>query len=85
MLNPSFLEYGIPRSTDITNPKTIIVESIDPEGPFGAKDAGEPPVHVGPAAIANAVYNAVGIRTNEVPMTPEKILRAMEQKKRDGR
>ncbi len=80
MLNPSFLDYGIPRAPEVPPVDMIIVESQDPEGPFGAKDAGEPPTHVGPAAIGNAIFNATGVRMTETPMTPDKILGAMEKK-----
>ncbi len=79
MLNPDFLNYGIPCSLDMPAMKPIIVESHDPEGPFGGKDAGETPTHVGPAAIANAIYNAAGVRIQEIPMTPDKVLKALEE------
>lgn len=86
MLNPDFLSYGIPCSLDMPSSiKPIIVESIDPEGPFGGKDAGETPTHVGPAAIANAIYNATGVRINEIPITPDKVLEALEVKQADSR
>ncbi|MBI2934978.1 MAG: molybdopterin-dependent oxidoreductase [Chloroflexi bacterium] len=80
MLNPSFLDYGIPRASEMPRMETIIVESHDPDGPFGAKDAGEPPAHVGPACIANAFYNATGVRITETPMTPEKVVKALDAK-----
>lgn len=83
MMNPSFLEYGIPRAPEMPEIKTAIVESHDPEGPFGAKDAGEPPTHVGPCAIANAIYNATGVRINDTPITPQKVLKALEQKRKE--
>ena len=50
--------------------------------PLGGKDAGEPPTHIGPAAIANATYDAVGVRIKETPITPESILKALEEKER---
>ncbi|MDZ4245532.1 MAG: molybdopterin cofactor-binding domain-containing protein, partial [Dehalococcoidia bacterium] len=84
MLNPSFADYGIPRACDTGGMRTIIVESHDPDGPVGAKDAGEPPVHVGPGAIANAIYDAVGIRIKETPITPDKVLKALQQKEKSG-
>ena len=78
-LNPSFLEYKIPTSLDMPRTKTIIVESIDPNGPFGAKEAGQiSHVSIAPA-IANAVYNAVGVRIKELPITPEKILKMLDK------
>lgn len=81
VLNPDYLNYGIPVSLDIGSIKPLIVESQDPEGPFGAKDVGETPTHVGPAAIANAIYDAVGVMIKDLPLTPDKILRALEEKK----
>ena len=80
MLNPSFSDYRIPLPLDVPEVKPIIVESVDPEGPFGAKDAGEPPAHLGPAAIANAVYDAIGVRIKKLPITPDKILQALRRK-----
>lgn len=80
MLNPSFREYKLPLSVNTPKIKPIIVESIDPEGPYGAKDAGEVLVHTGPAAIANAIYNAIGVRIKDLPITPDKILKALKEK-----
>ena len=54
---------------------------IDPIGPFGAKEAGEGPIAPVPGAIANAIYNAIGVRIKELPITPEKILKALKQKR----
>ena len=58
-----------------------IVETIDPEGPYGAKEAGEGPLHPAIPAIANAIYDAVGIRLREMPFTPERVLAAIEAKR----
>jgi 4-hydroxybenzoyl-CoA reductase subunit alpha len=82
MLNPSFSDYRMPRFPDIPEITPIIVESIDPEGPFGGKEAGEGPAHTGPAAIANAIYDAIGVRIKETPITPESILKALDEKGR---
>jgi len=57
-----------------------LVETIDPEGPFGAKEAGQGPLLPVIPAVANAVYNAVGVRIDEVPITPEKVLKAMSDR-----
>jgi 4-hydroxybenzoyl-CoA reductase subunit alpha len=84
MLNPSFLEYKPPLAVNTPKIKPIIVESIDPEGPFGAKDAGEVLIHTGPAAVANAIYNAIGVRIKDLPITPEKILKALREKEGRG-
>jgi hypothetical protein len=61
--------------------ETIIVESIDPEGPFGAKEAGEGSLAATIPAIANAIYDAVGIRLREAPFTPERVLAALRGQK----
>jgi len=73
MLNPSFLGYKIPTSLEMPIIKSILVETIDPNGPFGAKECGEgPQVSIVPA-IVNAVHDAIGLRIKELPITPEKI------------
>jgi 4-hydroxybenzoyl-CoA reductase subunit alpha len=59
---------------------TDLIESMDPAGPFGAKEVGQGPLLPIMPALANAVYDAVGVRIDEVPVTPEKILRALQQK-----
>jgi len=74
----NFLDYNVPRSTDIPNKfEVVLVETNDPVGPYGAKGVGEPPMVPTPGAIANAVYNAIGVRITDLPITPEKILRAL--------
>ena len=79
LMNPSFLEYRLP--TTLENPliESIVVESNDPEGPFGAKEAGEGSLAATIPAIANAIYDAVGVRINTVPITPEKVLEAIQK------
>ena len=77
---PSLLDYRIPTSCDTPELESIIVESIDPEGPYGAKEAGEGPLHPAIPAIANAVYDAVGIRLRHLPFTPGKVLEALDAK-----
>lgn len=79
---PSFSEYLLPTSLDAPEVQTIILESGDGVGPFGAKGVGEPSVNSIAPAIANAVYDAVGVRIRELPMTPERIVKAIEGKKR---
>ncbi len=81
VLNPNFRDYVIPGPLDLPPIKSILVEPIDPHGPFGAKGIGEPALNPAPAAVANAIYNAIGIRFNELPITPEKILEALKKKK----
>ncbi|MBM4167503.1 MAG: aldehyde oxidase, partial [Ignavibacteria bacterium] len=78
----SLLDYKTPTSLDTPDIETIIVESNDPEGPLGAKEAGEGPLLAVIPAIANAIYDAVGVRLHNVPFLPEKVLQAIEEKKR---
>jgi CO/xanthine dehydrogenase Mo-binding subunit len=59
---PSLLDYRIPTSLDTPELESLIIESLDPEGPYGAKEAGEGPLHPSIPAIANAIYDAVGVR-----------------------
>jgi 4-hydroxybenzoyl-CoA reductase subunit alpha len=80
---PSLLDYKIPTSLDTPELESIVVETVDAEGPFGAKEAGEGPLNPVIPAIANAVYDAIGVRFDETPITPEKILDALG--KRDNR
>jgi hypothetical protein len=75
------LEYRSPSSTESPEIECIIVESIDPEGPFGAKEASEGSLAAAIPAIANAIYDAVGIRLRESPFTPERVLSALRAKK----
>src|SRR5712691_11882910 len=80
LMNPTLLEYRIPSTLETPEIESIIVESIDPEGPFGAKEAGEGSLAATIPAIANAIYDAVGVRINTLPITPEKILAALREK-----
>jgi len=75
---PSLLDYRIPTSVDVPEIEAMIVESVDPEGPYGAKEAGEGPLHSVIPAIANAVHDAVGIRLHHLPFTPAKVLAALD-------
>ena len=80
---PSLLDYKLPTSLDTPELVAIVVETNDSEGPFGAKEAGEGPLNSVIPAIANAVYDAIGVRFDETPITAEKILDALG--KRDNR
>jgi 4-hydroxybenzoyl-CoA reductase alpha subunit len=84
---PSMLDYKSPTTLDMCDVVTYLIEDPDPEGPFGAKEVGQGPLLPVPPAIANAVYDAVGVRIDEVPITPEKVLKAIKDhdKGRDGR
>ncbi len=77
---PSILEYKSPTSLDIPEVVTELIEGPDPRGPFGAKEVGQGPLLPIMPAVANAVYDAVGVRIDEVPITPEKILKALAEK-----
>jgi 4-hydroxybenzoyl-CoA reductase alpha subunit len=78
---PSILEYKSPTSLDMPDVITELVEEPDPQGPYGAKEVGQGPLLPVIPAIANAVYDAVGVRVDESPITPEKILKALAKKK----
>jgi 4-hydroxybenzoyl-CoA reductase alpha subunit len=78
---PSILEYKSPTSLDMPEVFTELVEEPDPMGPFGAKEVGQGPLLPIMPAVANAVYDAVGVRIDEVPITPEKIMKALAEKK----
>jgi 4-hydroxybenzoyl-CoA reductase subunit alpha len=81
LMNPGLLEYRSPSSVESPEVEAIIVESIDPEGPFGAKEASEGSLAATIPAIANAIYDAVGIRLHESPFTPERVLAALRAKR----
>jgi 4-hydroxybenzoyl-CoA reductase alpha subunit len=78
---PSILEYKSPTSLDMPEIITDLIEHPDPAGPFGAKEVGQGPLLPIMPAVANAVYAAVGVRIDEVPITPDKILRALDAKR----
>jgi CO/xanthine dehydrogenase Mo-binding subunit len=77
LLNPTFLDYKLPTALDVPPIETVIVEVPYPKHPFGARGVGEIPIVPPPAAIANAIYRAVGVRMDELPMTPARILEKM--------
>jgi 4-hydroxybenzoyl-CoA reductase alpha subunit len=79
--HPSMLEYKSPTTLETPEIHTILVETDDPEGPFGAKEAGQGPLLPVIPAIANALHHALGIRIDEVPITADKILKALELKR----
>jgi 4-hydroxybenzoyl-CoA reductase alpha subunit len=79
-LNSNFLDYRMLTVLDMPAVEPIFIESIDPNGPFGAKGVGEPALVPTAAAIANAIYDAVGVRIKSLPITPDKILAALEEK-----
>jgi CO/xanthine dehydrogenase Mo-binding subunit len=77
LTNPSLLDYRTLTAADLPDIETIIVEVPAPAGPFGARGVGEPPIVPAPAAIANAVRDAIGLRLTECPLTPERIALAL--------
>jgi len=80
ILNPSIADYKLIRSLDMPETKILEIDTYEPEGPFGAKEAGEGLTNPTAGAIANAVYKAVGVRINTLPITPEKVFRALREK-----
>src|SRR5436853_3795540 len=77
---PSMLEYKSPTTMEMCDVKTYLIEDPDPNGPFGAKEVGQGPLLPVPPAVVNAIYDAVGVRIDEVPATPEKVLAAIRAK-----
>ncbi len=83
LVNGAYLHYALPRAADVPRIRAILVEGGDPAAPYGAKNVGELAVTPAPAVIANAVYDAIGVRIRDLPVTPDKILRALAA--REGR
>ena len=77
---PSLLDYRIPTSLDTPELTAMIVESGDPKGPYGAKEAGEGPLHPVIPAISNAIHDAVGVRLAELPFHPGKVLALLRER-----
>lgn len=82
LVNPSMADYKIPAAADLPQITSILVESNDPHGPFGAKSIGELPIVPVPAAIANAIFDAVGVRITNLPITAEKVLASLKEARR---
>jgi len=81
---PSMLDYKSPTSEDMCQVETYLVEEPDPEGPFGAKEIGQGPLLPVPPAVVNALHDAVGVRIDEIPVTPEKVLKVLQSKEQRG-
>ena len=77
IINADFLDYVVPTALDIPEINPILVEPVEPDGPYGAKGIGEPALNPSMPAITNAIYNATGIRIKELPVSPEKILKEL--------
>lgn len=83
ILNANLAEYKIPTALDMPDMKAIVIETNEPNGPFGAKEVGEGAILPTIPAVLNAVYDAVGVRINELPLTPERVYRAIREKTRE--
>lgn len=79
LVNGNLLDYQIPTSLDTPPIHTTIVETIDPEGPFGAKECGEGAIHPVIPAIANAIYDSVGVRVTSLPINAEEVLELIKR------
>ena len=79
---PSLLEYKSPTTLDMCPITTTLIEDPDPQGPYGAKEVGQGPLLPMPPAVANAIYDAVGVRIDQVPIGPEDVLRALDLKEK---
>jgi 4-hydroxybenzoyl-CoA reductase subunit alpha len=84
-LRPNFLDYRMVDIVDTPPIDVTLVESMDPLGPFGAKEASEGGLHSVPPAVAAAVRDAVGLRLRALPMTPDRVLEALQQRRRDDK
>ncbi|MGE3807776.1 MAG: xanthine dehydrogenase family protein molybdopterin-binding subunit, partial [Gemmataceae bacterium] len=85
LTNSSFLDYRIPTSLDLPMIDTVLVEVPNPGHPYGVRGVGEVPIVPPPAAIANAIYRAIGVRMVDLPMSPQRVLKKiLEQSSRNG-
>ena len=80
VMNPNFRDYKILTAKDIIPMEPVIIETVDEDGPYGAKGIGEPGLVPTAPAISNAIYDAVGVRIRDLPITPEKIRKALKEK-----
>jgi carbon-monoxide dehydrogenase large subunit len=80
VLNPNFHDYKLCTALDIPEINPILIEEAHPDGPYGAKGLGEPALAPTAAAIANAIYDAVGVRIKTLPLTPERVFMALKEK-----
>ncbi|HTW77721.1 MAG TPA: xanthine dehydrogenase family protein molybdopterin-binding subunit [Thermoplasmata archaeon] len=85
LFNPSLLEYKIPMPQQMPEVEILLVGDDDPEGPFGAKEAGEGPLIATLPAVGNALYDAIGVRFTELPITPDRVLRGLDLRRKEGR
>ncbi len=85
ILNPNLVDYKVLRATEMPETKVIEVETFEPEGPFGAKEAGEGLTNPTAGALGNAIFHATGLSVKNLPITPEKVLEALREKKKKKR
>jgi len=84
-IGPNMLDYRVPTIVESPDIEVKIVESVDPNGPFGAKEASEGALASVIPAVANAVYDAIGLRMRETPMTPDRVINGLIRKEREDR
>jgi len=80
MANSSFLDYRMPTALDLPMIDTVVVEKANPGHPYGVRGVGEIPIVPPMAAIANAIYSAIGVRMNQLPMNPGRVLESIWNK-----
>ena len=78
LLSGSLMDYAVQRAPQVPHIEAVLVEIPSPEGPFGARGVGEPPIIPGGGAVANAIFDATGVRINQIPATPERLLNALQ-------
>jgi 4-hydroxybenzoyl-CoA reductase alpha subunit len=81
VMNPGFLDYMVPTAMDVPPISSLLVEPVEPNGPYGAKGIGEPALNPAMSAITNAIYDATGIRVKKLPVSPEKILEELKKRR----
>ena len=81
MMNPNLVDYKVIRAPEMPKTPIIEIDTYEPEGPYGAKEAGEGLTNPTAAALGNAVFNALGIQMKELPISPERIRKALAEKK----
>ena len=80
LMNASFLDYRMPTSLDLPMIETIIVEAENPGHPYGVRGVGEVPIVPPQPAVSNAIYHAIGVRLGDLPMSPPKVIKALQEK-----
>jgi 4-hydroxybenzoyl-CoA reductase subunit alpha len=81
LMNPNLVDYKVIKAPEMPEAGIIEIDTYEPEGPYGAKEAGEGLTNPTAAALGNAIYNAMGIQMKELPITPERVLKALREKK----